>query len=95
MLLWDLTDPARPRRLGEPLTGHTDDVSAGAFAPDGRTLATASAAETDETVVLLWDLTDPARPRRLGVLRRGDPNRMGRRDGPGNVQSDDSLALAH
>ena len=56
------TDPARPRRLGDPLTGHTDAVSAVAFAPDGRTLATASADRT----VLLWDVTDPARPRRLG-----------------------------
>ena len=42
MLLWDLTDPTRPRRVGEPLTGHTDDVYAVAFARDGHTLATAS-----------------------------------------------------
>ena len=62
MLLWDVTDPARPRRLGDPLTGHTGAVSAVAFAPDGHTLATASCDET----VLLWDVTDPARPRRLG-----------------------------
>ena len=62
VLLWDVTDPARPRRLGDPLTGHTDAVSAVAFAPDGRTLATAS---WDQTV-LLWDVADPARPRRLG-----------------------------
>ena len=26
VLLWDVTDPARPRRLGDPLTGHTDAV---------------------------------------------------------------------
>ncbi len=55
-------DPARPRQLGDPLTGHTDAVSAVAFAPDGRTLATAS----DDETVLLWDVRDPARPRRLG-----------------------------
>ena len=43
MLLWDLTDPndaAAPGR--RPLTGHTDDVYAVAFARDGHTLATAS-----------------------------------------------------
>ncbi len=62
MLLWDVTDPTRPRRLGDPLTGHTDAVYAVAFAPDGRTLATASVDQT----VLLWDVTDPTRPRRLG-----------------------------
>ena len=61
MILWDLTDPAQPRRLGQPLTGHTSTVYSVAFAPDGTTLATAS---TDGTI--LWDLTDPAQPRRLG-----------------------------
>jgi WD40 repeat protein len=62
VLLWDLTDPARPRRLGDPLTGHTEMVLSVAFAPDGHTLATAS---WDHTV-LLWDVADPGRPRRLG-----------------------------
>ena len=41
VLLWDLTDLTRPRRLGDPLTSHTDDVYAVAFARDGHTLATA------------------------------------------------------
>jgi WD40 repeat protein len=60
--LWDVADPARPRRLGAPLTGHTGPVSSVAFTGDGRTLATGS---YDRTVIL-WDVADPARPRRLG-----------------------------
>ena len=28
VLLWDVTDPARPHRLGDPLTDHTDFVYA-------------------------------------------------------------------
>ena len=33
VLLWDVTDPARPRRLGDPLTGHTDAVNGGGVRP--------------------------------------------------------------
>jgi WD40 repeat protein len=62
VILWDLTDRARPQPLGQPLTGHTDAVSTVALAPDGHTLTTAS---SDGTVIL-WDLTDRARPQPLG-----------------------------
>jgi type II secretory pathway pseudopilin PulG len=41
VILWDLTDPTRPRSLGPPLTGHTKSVVSVAFSPDGRTLVTA------------------------------------------------------
>ena len=37
--LWDVTDPAHPRPLGQPLTGSTAAVDSVAFSPDGHTLA--------------------------------------------------------
>jgi WD40 repeat protein len=61
-ILWDLTDPSQPRRIGDPLTDRNDGASAVAFAPDGRTLATGGPGGT----VILWDLTDPSQPRRIG-----------------------------
>jgi len=62
VILWDLTDPSRPRPLGQPLTGHRKPVNSVAFAPDGRTLATGS----DDNTVILRDLTDRAQPHQLG-----------------------------
>ncbi|MBV8995064.1 MAG: WD40 repeat domain-containing protein, partial [Pseudonocardiales bacterium] len=67
VLLWDLTDPAEPRRFGAPLTGHTAAVYSVAFGWDGRTLGTASLDKT----ALLWDLTDLNRPRQLGAPLTG------------------------
>jgi len=67
VVLRDVTEPAQPRMLGPPLTGHDGSVVAMAFTPDGTTLATAS---TDGTVIL-WNLTDPAQPRPLGAPLSG------------------------
>jgi WD40 repeat protein len=66
VILWDVSDPARPHRIGEPLAGHSDWVNSVAFAPDGRTLATGGR----DSSVILWDVSDPARPRRVGPLVR-------------------------
>ena len=40
--LWNLTDPAHPTRLGQPLTGPAGYVTSVAFSPDGQTLAAGS-----------------------------------------------------
>lgn len=65
--LWDVADPSRPRRLGQPLTGHqtalfNEGVLSVAFAPDGKTLATGG---RDDTAIV-YDVTDRARPRLIG-----------------------------
>ncbi|MGH3927149.1 MAG: WD40 repeat domain-containing protein, partial [Pseudonocardiaceae bacterium] len=52
------------------LRGHTNAVNGVVFAPDGRTLATAS---TDATV-RLWDVSDRDRPRQLGQPLTGHTN---------------------
>ncbi|MGW4843159.1 nSTAND1 domain-containing NTPase [Nocardia brasiliensis] len=58
--LWDITDRARPRRLGLPLTGLGGTVRAIVFAPGGR-LAAASDRNS-----LVWDISKREAPRRIG-----------------------------
>jgi Novel STAND NTPase 1/WD domain, G-beta repeat len=61
--LWDVTDPAHPRPLGQPLTGGTAAVYSVAFSPNAPTLASADADGTAR----LWDVADRAHPRPLGT----------------------------
>ena len=65
--LWNVTDPAHPRPLGQPLSsgpgfGGPAAVQSVAFSRDGRTLASGNSIGN----LQLWDVADPVRPRLLG-----------------------------
>jgi WD40 repeat protein len=60
--LWDVSDPAKAHRIGQPLTGGRSSVASLAFTPDGRTLASGSSNGT----IILWDVSDPAKAHRIG-----------------------------
>jgi WD40 repeat protein len=68
--LWDVTDPARPALTATLTIGRRRSASsmhAVAFRPDGRLLATGSAAGG----VIVWDVADPAHPIRTATLTLG------------------------
>jgi WD40 repeat protein len=58
-VLYDVTDPAHPRQLGDLLGERGSTL---AFSPDGHTLTTAG------RIVRIWDLRDPVRHPLLGRL---------------------------
>ena len=62
VVLVDVADPPHARVLGPPLSAHTNAVSALAYSPDGRLLASAGL----DRLLILWDVSDPAHPRRIG-----------------------------
>ena len=65
--LWDVTDPAHPHPLGQPLTGSSAAVDSVAFSPDGHTLASGDYSGT----IRLWDITDSAHPHPLAPIMTG------------------------
>ena len=62
--LWDVASPARPRRLGAPLTGPSGQTWTVAVSPDGKALA----AGANDGTVWLWNLADPAHPALTATL---------------------------
>ncbi|MFE7600875.1 hypothetical protein [Streptomyces sp. NPDC057494] len=86
--LWDLADPAEPRRLADldnPVKDRYKTVDGGTrigsgdvladidFSPDGTLLATMN----HDRRVTLWDLSDTSRPRIAGTLRGDDSGALG------------------
>ncbi len=74
--LWNVTDPAHPRPLGQPLSsgpgenaaGGPDSIMTMAFNPDGHILASS---DSDDTV-RLWSVADPVHSQPLGQLLTTD-----------------------
>lgn len=61
--LWDLADPAAPRRVGV-FSGHGSPVWTAAFTNDGQYAVTGS----DATEAWVWDISVPSTPRRVAEL---------------------------
>jgi WD40 repeat protein len=65
--LWNVTDPAHPAALGQPLAGPATPFNSVAFSPSGRTLAAGSGSPTlTAGAIQLWNVTDVTRPAALG-----------------------------
>ncbi len=60
--LWNVSNPARPRKLSQPIPASNAEISfAAAFGPDGTIMAT----NNDDGTASLWNVSDPAHPRKL------------------------------
>jgi WD40 repeat protein len=74
--LWNVTDPAHPSPLGQPLSsgpgenaaGGPDSIMTMAFSPDGHVLASSDSNES----VRLWSVADPAHSQPLGQPLTGN-----------------------
>ncbi len=58
IVLWDMSDPDAPQRLGQPLQGHLADVSKLSFSADGRRLASVDV----DSGLAVWDVSNPTQP---------------------------------
>jgi WD40 repeat protein/transcriptional regulator with XRE-family HTH domain len=67
---WDVTDPAHPRQLGEPVSVGSQVVEWLEFSPDGRTVV----AGTDDATVRLVDVRDREHPVVAGPPLTGPGN---------------------
>jgi WD40 repeat protein len=63
--LWDISDPARPARLGAPIRVANDLVESVTISNDGHLLAV----NADDGAAHLVDITDPRHPTPLAALR--------------------------
>src|SRR5262249_42615219 len=66
VILWDVTDPTRPIRLGPAITEHASGVEDVAFSPDGVHMATMGA-----DAAMLWDISHPSRPVHVATIPTG------------------------
>ncbi|MFE1289224.1 WD40 repeat domain-containing protein [Streptomyces sp. NPDC058751] len=71
VIVWDISDPARPNRCAR-VTHHryvwrSGPVISVMFSPDGRLLASGS--DGDKNIGVLWDVSDPTRPVLTAVVR--------------------------
>ncbi len=62
IFLWNVSYPAAPVPLGNPLTGHNNEVTSVAFSPDGKRLASGS----NDNSVIIWDISNPVAPVQIG-----------------------------
>ncbi|MCP2197166.1 WD40 repeat domain-containing protein [Lentzea flava] len=67
VVLWDVTDPAAPARIGQPISGPAGRIFELAFHPRGNLLA----ASVIDGSTWLWNISDPTRPVRVAVLSAG------------------------
>jgi WD40 repeat protein len=67
VILWNISNPARPRQISLPLTiGNVSGVYSLTFSPDGKTLAVAAGPFiAGGNTVTLWNVSDPAHPRQI------------------------------